>query len=185
MKEDSTREKILSAARDVFSNKGYMRATTKEISKLAGVAEVTLFRHFETKSNLFYETISKYLIVSMLDSKVLEGSLDSRQAILNLTQERINTLRNNKDLFICTIYEAQFDDGIKDMLQDIHSKVIEVLMLYLEFDQEKISGIKIERTTQLFLSTIVGMIIFETLGTSKEFVDSEELIKTIKTFMFK
>lgn len=185
MKEDGTRERILNAAKEVFSDKGYTRATTKEISKVSGLAEVTLFRHFETKSNLFYETISKYLILSMLDSKVLDGGIDSKQSIMNLARERIDTLRNNKDLFICTIYEAQFNDEIKDMLQKIHSKVSEVLTLYLESNQEKDTNVKIEYTAQLFLSTIVGHIIFETLGTSKEFTDSEELIKTVGTLIFR
>ena len=184
MKEDGTREKILSAAREVFSNKGYTRATTKEISKVAGIAEITLFRHFETKSNLFYETIYKYLIVTMLDSKALDWSIDARQSIINLTQERIDTLRNNKDLFICTIYEAQFNDEIKDMLKRIHSKVFDALVLYLEFNQEKIKDMKIEYTAQLFLSTMVGQIVFETLSPSEELVDSEDLIKTIRTLIF-
>ena len=184
MKEDGTREKILSAAREVFSNKGYTRATTKEISKVAGIAEITLFRHFETKSNLFYETIYKYLIVTMLDSKALDWSIDARQSIINLTQERIDTLRNNKDLFICTIYEAQFNDEIKDMLQMIHSKVFDVLKLYMQFNQEKIKAVRIEHMAQIFLSTIVGMMIFETIGGSKAFMDTEELIKTIRTLIF-
>lgn len=184
MEEDATKERILIAAKEVFSNKGYTRATTKEISKLSGLAEVTLFRHFETKGNLFYETIYKYLIVTMLDSTVLDGSLDARQSILNLIQERIDTLRKNKDLFICTIYEAQFNDEIKDMLKRIHSKVFDALVLYLEFNQEKIKDMKIEYTAQLFLSTMVGQIVFETLSPSEELVDSEDLIKTIRTFIF-
>lgn len=184
MKEDSTREKILSAARDAFSSKGYTRSTTKDISKAAGIAEITLFRHFETKSNLFYETISKYLILPMLDSNVLDSSVDAKQAIINLTQERIDTLRNNKDLFICTVYEAQFNDEIKDMLQMIHSKIFDVIKLYLEFNREDTNDVTVEQMAQIFLSTIVGVMIFETIGGSSNFMDSEDLIRTIRTMVF-
>lgn len=183
MKEDSTREKIMSAAKEVFSSKGYTRATTKEISKVASVAEVTIFRHFETKNNLFYETICKYLVNSLLNFKTLNSYEDMSQTILNITQERINTLRENKDLFICTIYEAQFNDEIKNILQKIYSKVFNTLMLYIKSNEEKVNDIKVDHIAQLFLSTIVGIIILETLGDTEEFIDSNKLIETIKTLI--
>jgi AcrR family transcriptional regulator len=44
---------ILTAARDLFSEKGFSATTTKEIAKNAGVNEVTLFRRFESKLKLF------------------------------------------------------------------------------------------------------------------------------------
>ena len=47
----STTERVLAAALKVFSEHG-LTATTKEIALEAGVNEVTLFRHFESKQNL-------------------------------------------------------------------------------------------------------------------------------------
>jgi len=44
---------ILTAARDLFAEKGFTSSTTKEIAKKAGVNEVTIFRYFKTKENLF------------------------------------------------------------------------------------------------------------------------------------
>jgi len=52
-----TREKIIDAAKVLFEKNGYSAATTREIAELAGVSEVTLFRHFETKRNLFELTV--------------------------------------------------------------------------------------------------------------------------------
>jgi AcrR family transcriptional regulator len=48
----STEEKLLAAAREVFSREGIAKATTREIAKVAGVNEVTLFRKFQTKQGL-------------------------------------------------------------------------------------------------------------------------------------
>ncbi len=48
-----TRERILETSLRLFSEKGYLGATTKEISAESGVAEVTLFRHFPSKESLF------------------------------------------------------------------------------------------------------------------------------------
>ncbi len=49
---ERTRQRLLQAAIAVFSNKGVVGATTREIARLAEVNEVTLFRHFQTKEHL-------------------------------------------------------------------------------------------------------------------------------------
>ena len=56
-----TKERIMKAARQLFEVNGFAATTTKEIAKNAGVSEVTLFRHFETKRNLFEQTVHSSL----------------------------------------------------------------------------------------------------------------------------
>jgi TetR/AcrR family transcriptional regulator len=50
---DKTEQKILDAALKVFSEKGYTGATTRVIAQESGFSELTLFRKFKTKENLF------------------------------------------------------------------------------------------------------------------------------------
>ncbi len=47
-----TRDRIIAAAREVSICKGKRGATTREIADLAGVNEVTVFRHFGNKESL-------------------------------------------------------------------------------------------------------------------------------------
>jgi AcrR family transcriptional regulator len=49
---EETRERILTATREVIGRKGKRGATTREIADVAGVNEATLFRHFGTKEAL-------------------------------------------------------------------------------------------------------------------------------------
>jgi AcrR family transcriptional regulator len=49
---------LLDAATTVFSQRGFARATTKEIAQVAGVAEGTIYRHFADKQDLFYAAFS-------------------------------------------------------------------------------------------------------------------------------
>ncbi len=49
---EDTRQRILQAARQLFSEVGYALATTRLIAEAAGVNEVTLFRHFGSKKAL-------------------------------------------------------------------------------------------------------------------------------------
>ena len=58
---DETKEILLDAALEIFSEKGFNGATTRTIAKKAGVNEVTLFRHFGTKDSLFDAVIERDL----------------------------------------------------------------------------------------------------------------------------
>ncbi len=49
MAREETRARILEAAAELFAERGYVGTTTSAIAVQAGVNEVTLFRHFESK----------------------------------------------------------------------------------------------------------------------------------------
>lgn len=58
-RKTETEEKILDAALKVFARKGFDAATTRAIADESGFTEMTLFRKFETKKNLFHEVMSR------------------------------------------------------------------------------------------------------------------------------
>jgi len=54
-----TRTRLLDAALSLFYEQGYHAATTKAMAERAGVNEVTLFRHFGSKENVFCSVIER------------------------------------------------------------------------------------------------------------------------------
>src|ERR1700721_3724810 len=52
--KNPTQDRILEAAVQLFSRQGYSGSSTHEIARLAGVSEVTVFRHFPRKRDLFW-----------------------------------------------------------------------------------------------------------------------------------
>ncbi len=54
-----TRQRLLDGAECVFARNGLEGATTREIAREAGVNEVTLFRHFQTKEKLLAEVVRR------------------------------------------------------------------------------------------------------------------------------
>jgi AcrR family transcriptional regulator len=53
-------EQIVQAAGKLFARQGYYGTSTREIARLAGVSENTLFRHFENKEELFWSCLRSY-----------------------------------------------------------------------------------------------------------------------------
>ena len=54
-RKTDTRQALIDAALEVFLQRGFARATTREIAQTAGVAEGTIYRHFADKYALFHE----------------------------------------------------------------------------------------------------------------------------------
>jgi AcrR family transcriptional regulator len=53
------REEILTTALDVFAEKGYRRASLREIAESVGLSQAGLLHHFSTKEELFSEVLRK------------------------------------------------------------------------------------------------------------------------------
>lgn len=65
---DETSQKIVDAAMSLVRDKGYVATTTKDIAKLAGVNECTLFRKFQSK---------KDIVLSGMEQEKWRGNLTS------------------------------------------------------------------------------------------------------------
>ncbi len=79
MSAGDRRAQLIDAALEVFSRKGFVGATTKEIAAEAGVAEAIIFRHFPSKEALY---------AAVLDSRITSLEERQRQAGLEEAMER-------------------------------------------------------------------------------------------------
>lgn len=56
---DETSQKIIDAAMALIRDKGYVATTTKDIARLAGVNECTLFRKFQNKKDIVLQGVAQ------------------------------------------------------------------------------------------------------------------------------
>ncbi len=73
---NGTENRIVEAAVQLFSRQGFAASSTHEIARLAGVSEVTVFRHFPRKRDLFWAATESRLRRLRI-SKELRGRLES------------------------------------------------------------------------------------------------------------
>jgi len=71
---DKTEQKIMDAALEIFAKNGFKSSTTKAIAEKSGFTEMTLFRKFNTKKNLYKRVLTQN-VDFMLD--------DFRQNVFN------------------------------------------------------------------------------------------------------
>jgi AcrR family transcriptional regulator len=106
-----TREKILAAALEVFSSKGFHGATVDEVAERAGLGKGTVYRHFSSKRELFSELIRAK--VAELEEAVT-GAIDPRADVLEIIETYLRVyfgfFDRNRNLYKVLVQE-QSDFG--------------------------------------------------------------------------
>lgn len=72
---DLTRQRLVRAALELFTARGYHETTTPEIAKKAGVAEGTIYRHFTSKQHCFnelYRAAARWAVQLVKDADALK-----------------------------------------------------------------------------------------------------------------
>ncbi|MCB0971817.1 MAG: TetR family transcriptional regulator [Acidimicrobiales bacterium] len=82
-----TRGAILDAALALFAERGYQRATIREIARRAEVDPALVHHHFGTKDDLLAEAISLPLDPGALVATVGDGTLEDAEALLRAILE--------------------------------------------------------------------------------------------------
>ncbi len=134
-----TKKKILESALKLFSQKGYLGATTKEIAKEAKITEVTLFRYFPSKENLFEEVINTYSFLPKL-KEILENvkNISYEKALKIIAYEFIKLLESKKDLVKIMHSEMQrYPEKIKKIHENVIENTLRLLSEYFDTLQKK------------------------------------------------
>ena len=152
---NDTHKKIMEVALRLFSEKGYHSTTTKQIAEAADLNEVTIFRHFGSKSNLFHEITEYYVRESQVDD-ILAGleKLTVEESIALIANRIYKTCIKNRKLY--KIQMKLTEDEKEIVRLKLSRRVIRVLEGY--FTKLKQEG-KIDGNPQLMAVTLVNSLL--------------------------
>jgi AcrR family transcriptional regulator len=152
-----TRAKILEAGLRLFSKKGYLGATTKEIAQKAGVAELTLFRHFTSKEKLFEEMMSTYSFLPALKG-LLPGlkEMPYEEALVQIAGSFLKRLNERRHLVRIMQRELHlYPSRAREVYQNLMGEIVKTLASYFRELQEK--GALREFSPELGARAFLGM----------------------------
>jgi len=161
---DDTHLKIMKAAMDLVTEKGYDSMTTKEIARRAGVNESTLFRKFKGKEDI---------IVTAMDYEPWRPHI-SKEMFKNYKGEPAIDLFNFARIYLdnVTPYFVSLSIGLRspELYKYTSQKIMQVPQTFLAciksylFDmqnQGKIRVQNIEAVAAMFLSMCFGFVFFK------------------------
>lgn len=122
-KAAENREKeILSVAINIFAEKGFNSATTKEIAKEASVAEGTIFRYFKNKKEILNKVMTELICVigdkdiKIRLKKVIEENRykGEKEVLKAIFLDRINLIEKHLDIIKIVITEMQYHEDLRE-----------------------------------------------------------------------
>jgi len=102
------RREIISAAAEVFAEKGYAATTTREIADAADMAEGTLYNYFKGKRDILL-AVAREAEGPMSRALLQVGTLESREAMIVLF-ERAFDVSEAQLPFLRTLLSASWND---------------------------------------------------------------------------
>jgi len=115
----ANREAILSAAEEIFAEKGFYAATTDEIAERAEFSKGALYLYFKSKEEMFLSLMREK--VDRLEKKITEcikAALTPIEGIENLIKAHLEFFEENKEFFqIIASERGRFEMGVKNRMR--------------------------------------------------------------------
>lgn len=127
-KQELVRDAIWDAAIDLFARKGFDETTVDDIAEAAGTSRRTLFRYFESKSDLLAQPVVSFgtqleeAIQSLPTSYSIQQAF--RELVLRISQASISNPRTRQVMEIAAKSSAARDAQVARMAE-VQDKVVE------------------------------------------------------------
>lgn len=154
--DTSTEEKIIEAARKVFTQKGYAATRTRDIAEEAGINLALLNYYFRSKEKLFQLIMAEKMqqLFSVVLPIVNNDELTLEQKLETLAENYINLLIANPDLPIFILSEVRANpEGFKAETQV--QKILKNSSLVRQIKEKRPDVEPVH-----FIVSILGMTIF-------------------------
>ena len=163
--ETETKQRILDAAQRLFASRGYNGTTTRDLAAKAGVAEGTLFRHFENKKAILVEVATQGWVELLTDLLTELSEMGSYKAVAQVMRRRMMRMHKNADMMRVCFMEAQFHPDLRDRIQsEVIAKMSDVAEAFFETAMER--GIYRRTNPKVVARVFLGM--FAVAGFSDE-----------------
>ena len=184
------KEQILDAAAQVFAEKGFHRATTKEIAEAADVSEGTIYNYFGSKNDLLIGMMAR-IGESQVPTEVFEqGALeDAREFYTAFLQRRHTFTRQNKSILQAVLSEILTNQEMRDRYNE---QIVEPFLstfeqyVNLQVEQGRIRQTDAELITRYLFALNLGLLGMLILGDPllQSKWESDELLESLTGFVF-
>ena len=144
----NTKDKLISAAIKVFSEKGFFNAKVSDIVKQAGVAQGTFYIYFKSKEDIFFEIVE--LVERQLDEVINRYKTikaDIKELIFSFSEEIFRILNEYREVAYIFFFQ------LLCMEENIREKYINTHKKFINFYEEILSGYN---NSSIIAAIIVG-----------------------------
>ena len=191
---EERRARIIDAALDLFSQRGFSGARTKEIALQAGISETLIFQHFKSKEDLYHSSL-RHLFgsyrVAFARMKELMAKEDDVGVFTVLAANLVKDNRRDPRILRLALFNAlemgHFHDDIDGVVEE-EPPMRELLRKYIEqrADEGVFRRVNPELATRWFIDTVYMYILDQGAsisGPPLEYSDDEVIETFVAIFL--
>ncbi|MEC1646129.1 TetR/AcrR family transcriptional regulator [Bacillus halotolerans] len=195
MKMSEKQRHILSAAIEMFAEKGFASTSTSEIAKKAGVAEGTIFRHYKTKKDLLLSivmpTVTKVVAPAFAKSfskEVFEQDYPSYEVFIReVLNNRFDFVKKHFPVLKIFIQEAFYHEEFRNVYKQVfNDHVYDKFKHIIEHFQStgELRDLPAETIIRTTMSSIIGLIVTRFLLIGEKMDEELEKERTIQFILY-
>lgn len=163
MSKEDRKEQIIQSAMKLFVKNGYNATTTASIAEEAEISEVTLFRYFSSKEELFIAGLEPIIMISLEKSINESESLEAIEKLKYLIKDRVQFASKNHEVLKLILMESQINP---ELVSDNYiNKIISIMEESIEQ-----TGIKLNNkdlSSRLLMGSLLSFLYFPETDSDK------------------
>ena len=182
------RNQILDAATTVFAEKGFHRATIKDIARAAGIADGTIYTYFSSKTEVLLGILNRLNESTEREMQFALGSeQDVRAFFKAYVRQRISLIWPNAEVFRAVLPEMLVNAELRDLYyQQVLVPTFRVAEHYFlaQMEEGQLRKVDVPLAVRAIAGTVLGLLITQLLGDELIAARWEELPEVLTTLMF-
>lgn len=182
------RKQILDAATQVFAEKGFHRATIKEIARVAGIADGTIYTYFASKTEVLLGILHRLNESTEREQQLTpEREQDLRSFFTAYLRQRMALLWPNAEVFQAVLPEMLVNEELRALY---YQQVLVPTFTVAErsFQAQSATGqvrnIDVALTVRAIAGVLFGLLMFQLLGDEVIARRWEELPEILTSLLF-
>jgi len=182
------RKQILDAATQVFAEKGFHRATIKDIARVAGIADGTIYTYFGSKTEVLTGILHRLNASTEREQHFATGGeQDIRSFFTAYLRQRMTLFWPNVEVFRAVLPEMLINEELRQLYyQQVIEPTFAIAERYFQTQNEtgQIQHIDAPLTVRAIAGTIFGLFMFQLLGDEMIAQRWEELPDVLTSLLF-
>jgi AcrR family transcriptional regulator len=185
---EARRNQILDAAVQVFAEKGFHRATIKDVAKAAGIADGTIYNYFKGKQDLLVAMVGQFAELNQLIGQVTQMAevASPEQLLRGVLANRIDLLERNRIQVQAIMPQVIVDEELRTLF---YEKLLKPNLAILEavwqkkIEQGQVRPLDPHVMIQSILGTVLGLALLNIISHSEILANREAVIDTLVTIL--
>jgi AcrR family transcriptional regulator len=182
------RKQILDAATQVFAEKGFHRATIKDIARVAGIGDGTIYTYFASKTEVLLGILHRLNESTEREQQLMpESDQDLRSFFTAYLRQRMALLWPNAEVFQAVLPEMLVNEELREIY---YQQVLAPTFIVAEHSFQvqsatgQVQSIDVPLTVRAIAGMIFGLLTLQLLGDEVIAERWKELPEVLATLMF-